>query len=499
MPSIQRALAVLFLLLLCIAPPSFAQRAAADLQGTWQGVLTVRPNARLTIVFHLESSGSGSYTATMDSPDQGTTDIPVDKVAVDGDSLKVTVPAIGGVFEGRVQPNARRIEGTWLQAGQSFALTLERIPAGEAAAVRRPQEPKPPFPYATHEVTFENEAAGVTLAGTLTIPQGPGPHPAVVLIDGSGPQDRDSTLMGHKPFLLWADVLTRQGIAVLRWDDRGVGGSTGNWAQTTLAERADDVQAAMRFLRKRNDIATGEVGLLGHSEGALVAPMVAARSDNVAFLVLLSSPAVRGDELLARQNALIFEANGMSAKGAANYAAALRKALQPVMSLPADEPLPADMRDGLRTALRAAAAAMSSADRAVYASTDAAAFAATLDRLVDGLSKPSIRAFLRHDPGPSLRQVKAPVLAIYGSKDLQVPPRQNAPALRAALQGDPDVTIDVLPGLNHLLQPARTGLPSEYGRIEITVAPKVLELVSSWLAAHLHSERFARPAPGVAR
>lgn len=487
MRPIQHTLFVFFLLP-AVAPLSFAQRTAADLDGTWQGTLTALGGMELTIVFHLKRGDTGSYTATMDSPDQGAAGIPVGEIILTGDSLRLKVPVVSGIYKGEIQPDARQIEGTWFQFGHSFPLTLERVPAEEAASVRRPQEPEPPFPYATKEVTFENEAAGVTLAGTLTIPQGEGPHPAVVLISGSGPQDRNSTLMGHKPFLLWANVLTRRGIAVLRYDDRGVSGSTGNWAQTTLSERAADVQAALDFLRSRSDIATGEIGLLGHSGGALVAPIVAAHSDSVDFLVLLSVPAMPGDELLARQSALIFKAKGMSAEGAAAYKTAMPEALEPLLTLPPDKPLPDGLRHALRDDFRAAAEAMSPNDRAVYAPMDPKAFSAILDRLVDMLTMPWMRGFLRYDPRPALRQVKAPVLAVYGAKDLQVSPEQNAPVLRQALEGNPDVTVKVLPGLNHLLQLAETGLPSEYGQIETTIAPKVLGVVSRWIAAHTAAE-----------
>lgn len=498
MPWIRRAALAFFplFLLLSVIPPGFAQRGAAALEGTWQGRLAVPVGPPLTVVFHFERGSGGSFEATMDSPDQGASGMVATEIVVDGNALKLKVPDVGGAYAGRIQPGAQRIEGTWHQAGLSLALTLERIPAAQAATVRRPQRPHPPFPYATEAVSFTNPAGNITLSGTLTLPRGDGPHPAMVLISGSGPQDRNSMLMGHEPFLLWADVLTRQGIAVLRFDDRGVGGSTGDWAQTTLAQRAADVRAAMRLLKRRSDIAAEHIGLLGHSEGAVVASMVAARSDDVDFLVLLSAPAVPGDELLARQNALIFEANGMSAQGASNYAAALRQALQPVIALPAHQPLPAELRQALRAKLRSAADAMSSSDRAVYASTDAAGFAATLDRLVDALAMPSIRSFLRHDPRPALRQVKAPVLAIYGSKDLQVPPQQNVPALRAALAANPETTIEVLAGLNHLLQPAHTGLPSEYGRIETTIAPKVLDMVGHWIAERRPA---AHDRPGAQR
>lgn len=479
--------AIISLLLLLPGPLLSAQQTAPDLEGTWQGKLAAG-GAELTIVFHLKRDSSGGVTATLDSPDQGATGILVSSVVVTDDSLLLEVAAVRGGYNGQIQPGAQRIEGTWSQSGQAFPLALERIPAEEAASVRRPQEPEPPFPYETENVTFKNEAAGVTLAGTLTIPEGEGPHPAVVLLNGSGPQDRNSTLMGHKPFLLWADVLTRHGIAVLRYDDRGVGGSTGNWAETTLPGRAADVQAALDFLRSRSDIDIGEVGLLGHSEGALVAPKVAAGSDSLAFIILLAAPAVPGDELLARQNALIFRAIGMSAEGAAAYEAAMLEALQPLLALPPKVPLPDSIQQALRADFMAAARAMSPTDRAVYGPTDSTDFSATLDGLVSALSMPWMRAFLGYDPRSALRQVEAPVLAVYGAKDLQVPPEQNAPILHEALEDNPDVTIKVIPGLNHLLQPAETGLPAEYAQIETTTAAEVLDLVANWIVAHTAAE-----------
>ncbi len=454
----------------------------AALVGTWEGALSV-PGGELPVVFHIEQAegaqGEEALAATMDSPQQGATGIPVATVAFDGDSLRLEVPAIGGAYAGAVRDDT--IRGTWTQMGQSLPLTLRRVEQASAVP-QRPQMPEPPFPYAAEDVRFRSAATdSITLAGTLTVPEGAGPHPAVVLISGSGPQDRDETIMGHKPFLVLADHLARQGIAALRYDERGVGESTGTFAGATSADLAREVEGAVRFLEARSEI--GPVGLVGHSEGGAIAPMVAGRTNAVDYLVLLAGPAVRGDRLLARQNALVFEAMGMSAAGADAYGQQMLDALARVVAVPSGRPVPDSVQAALRADFSAAAAAMPPSDRAVYAPADSAAFAHVLDRMASQLTQSWMRYFVSHDPAPVLRRLDVPVLALFGSKDLQVPPAQNATPMRAALAAHDAATVHVLDGLNHLFQPAATGLPMEYAQIETTLAPRMLETVTLWIRA----------------
>ena len=488
--SVRSAAFLSFFLVLVLPAGVEAQVPSADVEGTWHGTLEAG-GQKLTVIFHLQRGEEGALTATMDVPQQGARGIPVSDVHVTADSLRLDVAQIGGTFAGAFQGTATTVDGTWRQGGGAFPLVLEQgsPEAGGGQAPARPQEPEPPLPYDTREVTFPGGDEAVTLAGTLTLPQGAGPHPAVVLVSGSGPQNRNEELAGHRPFLVLADALTRRGVAVLRYDDRGVAESTGNFSQATTHDFAADARAALDYLREQDDMNLGKVGLIGHSEGGLVAPMIAARHpDAVDFIVLLAGPGVPGDALLARQNALLFERSGMSAEGAAAYERRMKAALQRLDAVPPAEPLPDSVRTALRADFRAAARAMSPADRAVYGPTDTTAFARVLDRMTRQLSTSWMRSFLASDPQAVLREVDVPVLALLGEKDLQVPPEQNAPALRKAFADHPDATVKVLPGLNHLFQTADTGLPGEYSQIEETFAPKALDLIGDWIAERTRAD-----------
>lgn len=445
-------------------PSAHAQNAFV---GSWTGTLETGGTA-LRIVFHIEHTERGSLTATMDSPDQGVTGIPASRVTADGDSLVLEVGSINGRFEGVLAEADSTIEGTWTQSGRSFPLTLSPADASDTAAAR-PQHPEPPYPYATEEVTFRNDDVGITLAGTLTLPEGEGPHPAVVLVSGSGPQNRDSEIFGHKLFHVLADHLTRHGLAVLRYDERGVGASGGSFEGTTSEDLARDVAAAVHFLKARPEIEASEVGLLGMSEGGLVAPMVHTRFEAVEFLVLMAGPSVPGHELLVEQSAAIAAAQGAPPSAVDSIRRVQRRTL-----------------DAIRTAPDSATAA--SQLQAILEAEGATDEQVELQ--IEQSTTPWFRYFIRYDPVPVLRQIDVPVLALYGSNDLQVPPTQNADPMRTALEQRPnnDVTVRVLDGLNHLFQPADTGSPAEYAQIETTMASEALQTVTAWIRARTSTE-----------
>ncbi len=431
--------------------------------GTWSGVLTVQGGMQLHIVFHVKAAADGTLSGTMDSPDQGAKGIPVSAVTVKGDSVRFEVAVANGGFAGAFAADHASIDGTWSQSGASLPLKLTK---GEAPAPSRPQNPKPPYPYGSEDVTIPNSAAGVQLAGTLTLPQGEGPFPAAVLVTGSGPQDRDETLLGHKPFLVLSDYLTRHGIAVLRYDDRGVGKSTGVFATSTSEDNTDDALAAVAFARSRPEIAKDKVGIIGHSEGGLVGPMAAARSDDVAFVVMLAGPGLTGREILHLQGELIARAEGAPEDAIASNWETQKKLFDVVES----EPDPDAAAPKLLAVLKEAVAALPPDVRAQASETvtDAA-----LEAQAKQVNSPWMRFFLTYDPVPTLEKVKVPVLALDGSKDLQVPPREDLDSIAAALHrgGNTDVTTRMLPGLNHLFQHATTGAPSEYASIEETFPP----------------------------
>ncbi len=459
-------------------PPGTEPPVAPEvrLAGTWQGVLELS-TVELRVVLHLAAGEGGVLGGTLDSPDQGAAGIPLSAVTLEEDRVRIVSAAIGGEIDGRLTPDGR-IDGLWKQGGIELPLTLVRS-EGPPEPPRRPQEPPAEVPYRVEEVAFESLDPGVRLAGTLTLPAGAGPFPAVVLITGSGAQDRDETLMGHRPFAVVADHLTRRGVAVLRYDDRGVGGSTGDFAAATTEGFAADAEAGFQWLRSRPGIDPAAVGLLGHSEGGIVAARLAASEPAVAFAVLIGTPAVPGAEILAGQIERLTRAAGAGDVEVA-AAVALQRRIQDLVlaDLPEDER--ANRLDAL---LAEGLAGLPAADRRAAGSA--------LEAQRGQLLAPWFRFFLAHDPATDLARMKTPVLALWGGKDLQVPPEQNRPPLEAALAaaGNRRVTAHTLPGLNHLLQTAETGLPTEYARIEETMAPAALEVISEWIAVQLDEHR----------
>ena len=448
------------------APSSPAAIAVVEgLEGDWDGAIKVG-TGELRCAFHIKTA-DGATTATMDSIDQGVTGIPVSAVVLRGDRVKLDVASIGGAFEGQLSADARTLTGEWTQAGQRMPLTLARRASGVSQPeLRRPQNPAKPYPYREEDVTFDNAASRVGLAGTLTLPQGSGRFPAVVLIAGSGPNDRNETVAGHQIFLVLADRLTRSGIAVLRFDKRGIGKSTGDYASATTADFAGDAKAGVAYLKSRPEINPRAIGLIGHSEGGLIAPMIAARDSSVTFIVLLAGPGQRGDELMVTQNRLIARASGTAPVNLDAAEAINRKVYAAVVNA--------------QSTAEAAAAA-----RAILGAGPAYIPPAAMDAQVKGISSNRFRFFLAYDPTPALRQVKCPVLAINGSIDLQVSARENLQAIQTALANNPAAEVRELPDLNHLFQTAKTGLPSEYVQIEETIAPSALDLIANWISVRV--------------
>lgn len=439
---------------------------AQQLQGSWSGELKT-PVGELTLVLHIQDS-AGVYTAVLDSPDQNATGIPATKITFENQQLHVEVAHGAILYDGKLLENDS-IRGTFQQSGMSIPLTLHKGAVKEKV-LQRPQHPTPPFPYASEEVTFSNaKADGIRLAGTLTRPVGDGPFPAVVLISGSGPQDRDETIMGHKPFWVLADDLTRKGIAVLRYDDRGTAASQGDFSAGTTADFATDAAAAVSFLQKRRDINSDKIGLLGHSEGGIVASMVAAENQNIAFVVLLAAPGVDGREILMDQSALIAEASGASQEQVETASEINRR----IYDILLQEDRSPSVRDSLIQLLASGMPESTPKEQRLTAAESHA----------DQLMSPWFRYFLSNDPTRYLEKVRAPVLAIGGGKDLQVPAEENIDAIKRALKkaGNTRVTTKIYPELNHLFQHATTGLMNEYGESTETMAPIVLETVGDWI------------------
>jgi hypothetical protein len=431
----------------------------AGVRGSWVGTLDAA-GQELRLVFHIVRDDAGQLSGTMDSPDQGAYGLALSAVEEGEDgSVRFEFSMAAAEFMGRFSDDRRTIDGSWAQGGASLPLVLERT---DAEALARPQEPEPPFPYEALDVEFENPAAGIRLAGTFTIPAGDGPYPAVALLSGSGPQDRNSTVFGHRPFLVLSDYLTRHGIAVLRFDDRGIGSSTGNFAVATTPDFAGDALAAVAFLQARSEVDPEKIGLVGHSEGAIVAPMAANQGGDVAFAVLLASTGVNGRELLVMQAKAMNRAAGLP-EAVIEQRAEVQENVLDVAVIAENDSVAAEQA---RTIL-----------------ADAGLTGDAAEGQIRWLLSPWMKYFLVYDPLPALRDLSIPVLALNGEKDTQVPPTENLWPVEEALKegGNPDVTAEVLPGLNHLFQAAETGLPTEYAGIEETFSPAALEKIATWI------------------
>ncbi|HEY4902850.1 MAG TPA: alpha/beta fold hydrolase [Candidatus Sulfotelmatobacter sp.] len=432
----------------------------SDIDGMWRGTLETAGGIKLRVVFHIFNTDAG-LKAILDSPDQGTKGLPTSSVTRDGASLKIEAKQLDGVFSGKIAADFSSIDGTWTQAGGTLPLVLKPVKDHTEMEPKRPQNPVRPYPYHDEDVSYDNKAQNVTLAATFTIPQGKGPFPAALLITGSGPQDRDESLLGHKPFLVLSDYLTRKGIAVLRADDRGTGKSTGNFSTATTADFATDAEAGVAYLKTRPEIDPHKIGLIGHSEGGVIAPMIAARNHDIAFIVMMAGTGVPGDELLVAQVRAIDAASGQSPEESEKAATREREVLNLLKTEKDDATLDKDLRAKLAGDVPDAQIGVS----------------------IKQLTSPWFRFFISYDPATALRKVTCPVLAINGEKDTQVPPKLNLPAIRKALEegGNKHFEVDELHGLNHLFQTAKTGAPSEYAQIEETISPIALEKMASWI------------------
>jgi fermentation-respiration switch protein FrsA (DUF1100 family) len=445
------------------APPS-------DIDGSWTGILEAGAT-RLNIVFRIVNTADG-LTAQMQSPDQSPIWANASSVVRKDSALTISFKGLGVEYEGKISADLSGIDGTFTQNGYALQLNLKRAGTQSAANVgapkqaeqqpRGPQNPVKPYPYHVEDVNYSNPAAGNTLAATLTVPPGKGPFPAVLLISGSGPNDRDATVFGHKPFWVLSDYLTRKGIVVLRADKRGIGLSTGNILTATTADFASDAEAGVAWLKLRPEVDQHKIGLVGHSEGGIVAPMAAVADRDVAFIVLMAGSGVPGDQIIVEQGRLIEEAAG-AIKEKVDQDADAQRALYALLEKETDE---AALEKALHEQLLA---------RGVPE--------AQVGAQVKALTSPWVRFFISYDPAAALRKLTIPVLAINGTLDLQVPPAQNLPVIRKSLEeaGNKQFEVDELPGLNHLFQTVKTGAPSEYGQIEETMSPVAMEKVASWI------------------
>jgi uncharacterized protein len=447
-----------------------AQVTARNVEGNWLATLDLG-TSKLRLVVKIQKSAAG-YTAKFDSVDQGHTDLPIDSIVLDGNKLTFTAAQFAISYEGTLNETGDEITGTFKQGPGSSPMVFKQIAA--VPKLGRAQDPIKPYPYEEEEVSYRNEKDKIKISGTLTVPRGVGKYPAVLLITGSGPQDRNETIAGHRPFLVLADHLTRNGIAVLRVDDRGIGGTEIGSLSVTTENFAEDVLAGVNFLKQRKEVDPKMIGLIGHSEGGMIAPMVAARSNDVSYIVLLAGLGQRGEDVIYSQNELLLKAAGTHVD-TIRHTITLAKKVNSIVKAETDQKLIEQRID-----------------------EEVAAYDRTLGDLQKKLFEPAAgyikaampiyktpwyRYFITFDPQPVLKNVKVPVLALNGELDLQVPFKENLDLIGAGLKagGNADVTVKAFPKLNHLFQTAQTGLISEYGRIEETMSPDVLKTMSDWI------------------
>lgn len=458
------------IILILMSLTIFAQNNSS-VEGNWLGILDIQ-GTKQRLVLKVSKASDDALTAKMDSPDQGATDLPIDEIVQKDKTVSFSASKFGISYEGTLNENGDEIAGTFKQGAGALPLVFRRT--GEIEKPKRPQMPQKPYPYIEEEVSYKNAKDNVKLAGTLTFPKNGGKFPAVILITGSGAQDRDETVYGHKPFLVTADYLTRRGIAVLRVDDRGMGGSEMGSKDATSENFAEDVLAGIEFLKSRKEIDAKKIGLIGHSEGGMIAPMVAARSKDAAFIVLMAGLGQTGADVIYTQTGLLLKAEGES-----DFAAAeMVKALKNVMAILKSEPDDKLAGQRINDALDKQKSGLRDERQKEFAPLEA-----KIRSQIPIYVMPWFRYFVAFDPQPVLKKVKIPVLAVNGENDLQVAAKENLDLIAAALKAgkNKDVTVVSFPKLNHLFQTSETGSPAEYQKIEETISPRVLETISDWI------------------
>ena len=441
-----------------------------EIIGQWNGAINVN-GTELKLIFHIMANENG-YKGSMDSPDQNTFGIPATSVVFENNSLIFEVKNIGLSYNGKLIQNGK-LDGTFNQGGLELSLIMTKDKV-EKVELKRPQTPKEPLLYNSEEVIFKNKIEGFYLSGTLTLPKKDGKFPAVILISGSGAQNRDEEIFGHKPFFVIADHLTKNGIAVLRYDDRGTAKSEGNFKNSTTEDFATDVESAINYLLTRKEIDSNKIGLIGHSEGGIIAPMVAVNNENVNFIVLMAGLGIPGDELLLAQTELISKSMGVSDNDVIKIRKFNKGAYDIVTSTDDAKIMYKNLGKYLVNSLSELPEDQKpkKEEESIF-----------IKNQISALMNPWMIYFLNYNPAEILEKVECPVFAINGSKDIQVPAQLNLNAIKYSLEkgGNKIVTIKEFENLNHLFQECETGSLDEYVKIEQTFSPLALNEISKWI------------------
>jgi pimeloyl-ACP methyl ester carboxylesterase len=465
----------------------YISACAQNLTGIWQGNLNVQGN-QIPIVFHIAKDSANKFVASFDSPSQHAFNLSCERVILNGDSVTVTMAIIKGKYVAEFSKDQKQLIGSWFQGPGSLPLTVTKT--SETASVKerkRPQTPKPPYPYHSMDVVYQNADQSIQYGATLTYPNAAvnkdpassDKYAAVILITGSGQQDRDETLFDHKPFAVIADYLTKKGFAVLRVDDRGMGKSTGNFDQSTTLDFVKDVEASVDFLEKQPQIDKGKIGLIGHSEGGMIAPIVADERKEIQFIVLLAGPGIPIMDLMQQQIEAVSLSEGNSPAEAKANGFLLHCVWEEAKK---NEDLNSTIKN-IRIKLDAWSKTQDSATLAKIRGQDTTSINNQITQAITALSGKWFNYFIYFDPQPYLKQLHCKVLALAGSKDVQVVAGSNLSGIRSSLKKSKSPAYDVIeiPGLNHLFQTCVKGSPSEYNDLEESFSPKALEIMGDWL------------------
>lgn len=452
---------LLLILTVLISTPCLGQ----NLEGSWKGIIEIQ-GTKLNLVFNFKEAG-GNWSATMDSPDQGGFGIPMDEVTINQNKVLVKSKALQLTYEGTITKDC--IEGIFQQSFLQVPLNLK---SDTSEASQRPQEPQPPFPYQIENISFPSLDKSITLSGTLTLPDDLKKHPAVVLIAGSGPANRDEEIFGHKPFAVIADYLTRQGLAVLRYDKRGIGESTGSLREATTLNLAEDVEASIQFLRNHPNIQSNNIGLIGHSEGGIIAPMVASRDQAISFIVLLAAPGMTGKQILKKQNEESIQRSPITND---QKTKALNVAVQYLDYL-AQTSSEGTSTEALHNTLDSIISINLAEDIFPQVSRE---------EMIKSTNNNWIIYFLNLDPSEYLKKVHCPILALNGTKDIQVEANSNLERIESSVKNKELLTVKKYLNLNHLFQKAETGAINEYAQIQETFSEDVLRDILTWISRYI--------------
>lgn len=446
----------------------------SDLVGSWSGELKAGIQV-FPLVFNI-TSPNDELKATLDSPNQGAMGIPVSEISIEKSKIVFVINAAQAEFIANLTDDKQNLNGIWKQGPNELPLSLTKVQVVKSTdTITRPQEPKKPYGYKEEIVTFTNSEANIKLAGTLTTPLHGSNFPAVVLITGSGPQDRNQTFMGHKTFWVLSDYLTKNGVAVLRYDDRGVGKSEGKFETSNSLDFAHDASAAVDFLATQKNIDTSAIGLIGHSEGGLIAPITADLNSKVGYIVSLAGPSLTGNEIAITQIKDTLLSIGLDTD-TANFGAQITAQLNQTVLNNKDNTL---LKDELLASYQKAWNAIPKLSKDKLMAIGGGQLS---DARLQQLSSNWTKYFLKHDPKIYLSKLKVPTLVLYGSKDTQLNPITNIPVFEDLLVGNNSFNeIHVMEDLNHLFQPAKTGLMDEYVSIQTTFSPLALNKIAVWI------------------